>query len=355
MKKKFFAFLLILTMLLGNLSFAMAADDYYNFSDVPDGHWAGIYVDKMVSRGIILGYPDGTFKPDKKVTYAEFIKMAVVGITGEGQELGSEGKHWAYNYYKKAVGLKLFTEVQIPEAKLDKQIIRADMALIASNTVEGTVPEEASSIIQKFITDIAKATNRTPNVVKAYYLGILAGYADNSFKPEQGLTRGESAAVIDRIINPVTRLTIDLEGMKVTTPPKFPDGRDVAFKDLMTTMTKIDPASIDPDSEAGIFMKYRNGGIYDVQQFNGELVGILYETGYRLDGSLAATDKQDARVKYLLQHFLKDQWENCYNEFKKMQKNYKMGADPTIIIKHYNGHKTVMGIYEYSSDITIYK
>ncbi|MGI6747012.1 MAG: S-layer homology domain-containing protein [Anaerovoracaceae bacterium] len=45
----------------------------------PTGHIPN--VNKMVEKNIIVGYPDGTFKPNNQVTYGEFIKMAVVGLT----------------------------------------------------------------------------------------------------------------------------------------------------------------------------------------------------------------------------------------------------------------------------------
>jgi hypothetical protein len=92
-----------------------------------------------------------------------------------------------------------------------------------------------------------------------------------------------------------------------------------------------------------------------MQQRGNDLIEITYHTGYRLDGTLAATDRQDARVKFLLQHFLEDDWEASYAEFKNMHKNYKMGSGSKTIIKYYNGHETLMDIYDYNSSIAIYK
>ena len=261
-KKTILVLIMSIALVLTNVTPSLAAETF--FQDIPTSHWAHSNVGQMVDKGIIVGYPDGTFKPDKKVTYGEFIKMAIVGITGQGLEMGSGGKHWAYNYYMKGIELGLYTSTQIPERNLDREIIRADMSLIAANAVEGTVSSSDSAIIEGYVLDMFKSTNRKNAVIKAYFLGILAGYPDQTFRPDQGLTRAESAAVIDRIITPSARVAIDLEAMKAAAPPIFPDGRTVAEKDLMTVMAKVDPHRIDHSSEQ--FIRYKNGGIYEYKE-----------------------------------------------------------------------------------------
>ncbi len=53
-----------------------------NFADC-EGHWATGYIAALVEKGVIDGYPDGTFCPDKTITRAEAAKMvnAVVSRT----------------------------------------------------------------------------------------------------------------------------------------------------------------------------------------------------------------------------------------------------------------------------------
>ena len=46
------------------------------FKDVDASRWSAGYVNVATGQGIIKGYPDGTFGPDKKVTYAEEIGRA---------------------------------------------------------------------------------------------------------------------------------------------------------------------------------------------------------------------------------------------------------------------------------------
>ncbi|NMA93202.1 MAG: S-layer homology domain-containing protein [Clostridiales bacterium] len=74
------------------------------FSDVPYEHWASGYISYASSLNIINGYPDGTFKPDRTVSYNEALAMIVnaLGYTPESL-VGS----WPGAYVNKARGLGL--------------------------------------------------------------------------------------------------------------------------------------------------------------------------------------------------------------------------------------------------------
>jgi hypothetical protein len=43
-------------------------------------HWAKAQIELAVTKGYVSGYPDGSFRPDKQVTRAEFIKMLVAAL-----------------------------------------------------------------------------------------------------------------------------------------------------------------------------------------------------------------------------------------------------------------------------------
>lgn len=45
------------------------------FPDVPRNHWAYQYISQLAGNGILVGYPDGTFKGDVKMTRYEFATM----------------------------------------------------------------------------------------------------------------------------------------------------------------------------------------------------------------------------------------------------------------------------------------
>lgn len=72
------------------------------FSDLPPSHWAYRDVMELVEENVLSGYPDGTFKPEKPVTRAEFTKFMVYGLGYQGIKSDSAGQfkdvpgdHWA--------------------------------------------------------------------------------------------------------------------------------------------------------------------------------------------------------------------------------------------------------------------
>jgi len=68
--KKLFL-LLVFTLTFTSLCFAES------FSDVDKSFWAYEPISDMMERGILKGYPDGTFRPNADITRAEFAKILV--------------------------------------------------------------------------------------------------------------------------------------------------------------------------------------------------------------------------------------------------------------------------------------
>jgi hypothetical protein len=52
------------------------------FSDVPETHWAFMYIQKLVDDGVISGFGDGTFRPGWKITRAQMATMISKAFLG---------------------------------------------------------------------------------------------------------------------------------------------------------------------------------------------------------------------------------------------------------------------------------
>ncbi len=73
-------FAAVVIRMLGLEDAAAGAATATNFTDVPATHWAAGYVKMANQKEIILGYGDGTFGPDAEVTYEQAIKMLVCAL-----------------------------------------------------------------------------------------------------------------------------------------------------------------------------------------------------------------------------------------------------------------------------------
>jgi polyhydroxybutyrate depolymerase len=78
------------------------------FSDVNPDAWFAPYVCSAKTRGIIKGYPDGTFKPDEAVNFAEAIKM-ILHAYGQDVTEGT-GKDWYLPYAQRLEELEILPQ-----------------------------------------------------------------------------------------------------------------------------------------------------------------------------------------------------------------------------------------------------
>ena len=65
----------ILSILLGTTLLTPQMASAKSFTDVKKSDWHYSVVDELSNKGIINGYEDGTFKPQRPVTYSEFLTL----------------------------------------------------------------------------------------------------------------------------------------------------------------------------------------------------------------------------------------------------------------------------------------
>jgi len=184
-----------------------AAEQRAQFRDVFSWQWHAAIVERAHTAGILEGYPDGTFQPERIVSCAEFLRMAVPSIAGTEAAIGEEGKtqHWAQRYYDEGLRRNLFTEADIMRSALDRPIARGVMALVYSRLLEDlesfrlaggkyTVPKAP-------FYDIDERSMYEYPIAHAAAVGVLQGYPDGSFRPESFLTRAEAAAAFVRLLD----------------------------------------------------------------------------------------------------------------------------------------------------------
>ena len=162
------------------------------FSDVGSGDWFCSAVLEGKERGIIDGYTDGYFRPQRTVSYGEFIKMAVGGKKAAGP-----GTHWASGSYNYARQQGYLTARDIPQSVLDDPIPRRYMAMLFANILASGGYAEGDIGDAPF-TDVSRDERYEYQIAVCTDAGVLSGYKDGSFRPDEVLSRAEAASALVR-------------------------------------------------------------------------------------------------------------------------------------------------------------
>ena len=156
------------------------------YSDVACGKWYNNPISTMSALGIITGYPDGTFKPNKPITRAEFAAIAArfdETQSGKSATFSDVIGHWA----AKEIGIAYYNDwiKGYPDGtfKPDQNITRAE-AMTLINRVLERKPESPADLL----TNMNKWTDNL-DTSKWYYLDVQEatnshGYTRKTFNYE---------------------------------------------------------------------------------------------------------------------------------------------------------------------------
>lgn len=189
MKKIIFFVVLIL---LPNYSLA--------YSDI-NNHWANEYINYLTESNILSGYPDNTFKPDNRITRAEFSTMLAKTLKLKIQE--TEG-FWANKFVNSLKEQEIIEDVN----NLNSNILREEVIkmLVKSGKKSKIAYTEQYLTFNKFI-DVKGYDMETKNCVDILSeSGILSGYQDGTVRLKDELTRAEACTFIYKFINNKDRL-----------------------------------------------------------------------------------------------------------------------------------------------------
>lgn len=201
-----------------------------SFKDVKDNHWANSSIEQASKRDLISGYTDGTFRPNNKVTRAEF--AAFLSRLSDVNERVAEpfsdvsNTHWAKSAIEEGIALGFINPSDYPNKKFEpnKAMTRAEIAqwltngLIASNQeyeeIEQTL--KSSSLTLLPVAEFTKGTlskNDVGSVGVMIGTGLITGYTDGTFKPSGNTNRSEVASILLRYLNTSAKDPSDIQAL----------------------------------------------------------------------------------------------------------------------------------------------
>ena len=182
----------------GKLPYITYVADTVSFPDIA-GHYAKNHIDKLYAYGVISGYEDGTFRPDNAVTRAEFATMASNALEkacgyslDRVQAFTDISGHWAEKFITKMVACGIVNGFDEKTFKPDQVITRGQASIIASNMLSYCGIQRRTS--DGFPDTIGHYAENHIKSLKAF--GVVNGYTDGLFRPDEEITRGQAAMYI---------------------------------------------------------------------------------------------------------------------------------------------------------------
>lgn len=143
------------------------------------------------------GYPDATFKPDQTITRAEVASLLTHAFGWQGQTSSfpdltvNKQKHWADLYVGALQQKKLISGYPDGSFKPDQTITRAEMASILDKLYTG----KTDLTVAPF-TDVKSDFWGRTAILSAAKKGIISGYGEGLFGPDDKLTRAQAVTMI---------------------------------------------------------------------------------------------------------------------------------------------------------------
>ena len=164
--------------------------DWMNpYTDVAEGDWFFSYVRQLSARGIVGGYPDGTFQAAKGLTAGEALKLVLLAAGYQDPGNAPSG-NWAGNYLALAESLGCVFPGEISD--LDAGISRQTIARVTAVAL-GLEPRIGNTPFADVDDGYALAI---------YEEGIVNGTVTGGqryYYPLDGINRGEMCAIVSRI------------------------------------------------------------------------------------------------------------------------------------------------------------
>ena len=212
-KKLKFVIALVLVILIFP-SYVLAYPDTRN-------HWAVQEIDLLSAKDIIGGYADGSFRPDRSITRAEFSKIIItsLNLAEEAKNLLNvpstfrdvSSSHWARGYIELAYEFGIITGYEDGTFRPERPVRRDELTTMIVRALGICVvlrgPADLGFSDQHEIPVWAKGA-----VAEAVYLNITGGYPDGSFRPAEFTTRAQAVTFVVRMLE-VRGDTLEFAGL----------------------------------------------------------------------------------------------------------------------------------------------
>ncbi len=165
------------------------------------GHWAELFIDALSSRGVIQGFPDGTFRPDQFVTRAQFATIVTQAFSlpisaGLVTFRDVSPSYWAASAISTAAANNLVAGFPDGTFRPEQPVTRTETWVVLSNGLpSNTIPATQVDLFSRYRDAAAIPTWAVSAVSRASQANLIVNYPDPTLlEPNRAATRAEVAA-----------------------------------------------------------------------------------------------------------------------------------------------------------------
>lgn len=159
-----------------------------------------IYIQHLHDKGAINGFPDGTFKPDKGVSRAEFVTMLLKALNinkkSTSQGFKDTAKHWAKDTINTAYDMKIIDGFGNGYFKPDNSITAAQASKIIDSLFKFRITKQTA------LPDLNQKHWANEAIKRIINAGIIMpdDKLYKEFKEDKPLSRADCAMMLSRAI-----------------------------------------------------------------------------------------------------------------------------------------------------------
>ena len=168
-------------------------------SDV-EGHWAEAAISQMAVQGFVKGFPDGTFRPDNNISRAEFAALTVqaFAIKDAGSKVFSDTAQHWAGEYIASACAGGIVKGYSDDVFGPDDLITREQMALMVSQAAGLQPDTASLDC----SDGDQVADWAKGAVAAAYeRGIISGMPDGSFRPQEHATRAQAVIVLSKSLD----------------------------------------------------------------------------------------------------------------------------------------------------------
>lgn len=184
---------ILLSLLLGTTLLTPQIASAKTFKDVKKSDWHYNVVNELSDKGIINGYEDNTFKPQRPVSYAEFLTLLNNAIGTKQAPDYTNPTQWYKPTFDYLKSKGVITTIANPNQEISRNEMAKYLSLGLQKLKNQNPNTTAPTNIKDFATIPAEYKDYVASVVNA---GLIKGDEFQNFNGSKSLTRAETAVII---------------------------------------------------------------------------------------------------------------------------------------------------------------